>query len=98
MKIIAFIILLVFAVFGFSEFLHIVKSSLNSKKAKKGITLVVDLKQDMAEKQVMYVCENLVWYGKDYANRLVFKIDNIDEKTRENCRNIALKYGIKFDL
>ena len=98
MKTVAFLIILVFAVFGFSEFLHIVKSLFNCKKAKTGTTLVVDLEDGVAEKQVINVCENLVWYGKGYANRVVFKTDNIDEKTRENCRNIALKFGIKFDL
>lgn len=98
MKTVAFLIILVFAVFGFSEFLHIIKSLFNCKKAKTGTALVVDLKDGIAEKQVIYVCENLVWYGKRQADRVVFKTDNIDEKTRENCRNIALKFGIKFDL
>ncbi len=98
MQTVFFLVVLVFAVLGFSEFLHIIKSFINSKNAKTGTTLFVDLKDGIAEKQVIYVCENSVWYGKRYADSVVFKTDGIDEKTRENCRHIALKYGLKFDL
>lgn len=98
MKMVAFLIVLVFAVFGFSEFLHIVKSFLYFRKTETGITLLVDLKEEIAEKQVMYVCENYVWYGKRQADRIVFKTDSISAQTSDNCREIVLKYGMKFDL
>lgn len=98
MQTVVFLVVLVFAVLGFSEFLHIIKSFLNSKGAKTGTTLIVDLKDGIAENQVIYVCENLVWYGKRYADNVVFKTNKIDEKTRENCRYIALRYGFEFDL
>lgn len=96
MEYVGLIILLVFAVFGFSEFLHILKLYIVFPKAKTDSKLVVRLKNDTAEKQTLHTCEQFCWYGKRFASDIVFECDELKAQVYERCRRIALKYGIKI--
>ncbi len=96
MKIILFFVLLLFALFGFCEFLHILKLYIIFPKRKLYSHLVVNLQNDTAQKQLMYVCEQFLWYGKSYADFIVPFCDNLDDETFNKCKLIAQKYGIDF--
>lgn len=98
MKTVVFLILIVFAVFGLSEFLHTVKLFIIFPKRRLYSHLVVNLQNSTAEKQIQYVCEQYVWHGASFADFIVPCAQNLDDNTRERCRQIAKKYGLKFDL
>ncbi len=96
MKTVAFLVLLIFAVFGFSEFIHLVKMRLLFPKKKYGSRLVIDLKKDIAEKQVLYLCEQYNWYGESFANTVKTNAEDLDLETLEKCKNIAKRYDIEI--
>jgi hypothetical protein len=96
MKIIIFLIILGFAVFGFSEFLHLIKLKFIFPKAKLYAHLVINLQNDTAEKQLLYVCEQYNWHGKSFADFIVPFCDNLDNDTFERTREIAQNYGVKL--
>lgn len=96
MKILAFIILVIFAVFGFSEFLHIVRMFLIFPQKKVNTKVVIELQNGIAEKQLLYVCEQYNWYGKYFADAVYVNTDNLDEENYNNCKAIAKKYDIEI--
>lgn len=96
MQYFCFIILLVFAIFGFSEFLHILKLFIVFPKAKINSCLVVKLKNATAEKQMLHTCEQFCWYGKRFADSITFKYEGLDEPIFERCQKIAQRYGMKI--
>ena len=96
MEYIALIVLLIFAVFGFSEFLHILKLYIVFPKAKIDSRLVVKLKNTTAERQILHTCEQFCWYGKRFANDITFECGDLETEVFERCKKIALKYGIKI--
>ncbi len=89
-------IFVLFAIFGLSEFLHIIKLRIIFPKARVDSQLVIKLKNDIAEKQTLYICEQFCWYGKKFADSLRFNCEDIDEEVYERCRCITKKYGIKI--
>ncbi len=93
---ILFIILLIFGVFGFSEFLHILRLKVIFPKRKMYSHLVINLQNGTAEKQLMYACEQMLWYGKNYADFIVPNVSALDDESYKNCKEIAQKYGVKF--
>ena len=96
MKAIIFLIILVFAVFGFSEFLHLLKLRLIFPRRRLCAHFVINLQNDTAEKQLLYVCEQYKWHGKSFADFIVPFCDNLDDDTFERTREIAQEHGIKF--
>lgn len=96
MEYICFVLILIFAVFGFSEFLHILKLYIVFPKAKIHSQLVVRLKNDTAEKQTLHTCEQFCWYGKRFADSVTFECEELDSEVYERCKKIGIKYGIKI--
>ena len=96
MKTVAFLIILIFAVFGFSEFLHIVKMAILFPRKKNASRIVVQLQNDIAEKQMLYVCEQYKWYGKSYADSIILNTQNLDEENLQKCRILAKKYDVEI--
>lgn len=94
MKVLAYIIILVLAVFGFSEFLHTVKLKIIFPKAQINSCLIVKLKDETALKQTEYACEQFSWYGKRFADSLQFNCDLLSDDIRLQCKAIAERYGI----
>ncbi len=90
------VVLLIFAIFGFSEFLHILKLFIIFPKSKIDSQLVIKLKNATAIKQTVYTCEQFCWYGKRFADSLKFECSDLDDEIYESCRKIAQKYGIKI--
>ena len=93
---ILFLILLTFAVFGFSEFLHILRLKFIFPKRKMYSHLVINLQNSTAEKQLIYACEQMLWYGGNYADFIVPDVSALNEESYKNCKEIAQKYGINF--
>ncbi len=98
MKILLFFLLLVLAVFGFSEFLHILKLKTIFPKRRLYSHIVINLQNGIAEKQIVYVCEQMLWHGKNFADFIVLNVENLDKENYELCKGIAEKYDIKYPV
>lgn len=96
MKPFVLIILLVFAIFGFSEFLHILKLHFIFPKRKMYSHLVINLQNTTAEKQLLYAIEQYNWFGTGYADFLVLNCENLSNDVYNRCKKIAEKYDIKY--
>ncbi len=97
MKIVLFLIILFFALFGFSEFLHLIKLKIIFPKRKMYTCLVVNLQNTTAQQQLAFVCEQFCWYGDKFAERLVINCKNLDDDTYLKCQGIARKYNMKLE-
>ena len=96
MKMLLFLIMLIFAVFGFSEFLHILKLRIIFPKRKMYSHLVINLQNDIAERQLLFACEQYKWYRSDFADFILLSCENLDEETYIRCSEIAKKYNVKY--
>ena len=94
MKIVFLVVVLLFAIFGLSEFLHILKLKIIFPKKNLNSHVVVNLQNGIAEKQLFFVCEQMRWYGKNYADFIIPIVSNLDEESYINCKQIAEKYGV----
>ena len=95
MKMLLSLVLLIFAVFGFSEFLHILKLKIIFPRRKMCSHIVVNLQNDTAEKQLLYACEQYNWHRGDFADFIVLSCENLDDETDIRCSEIAKKYNKK---
>ncbi len=96
MEIFCVLCLLAFAVFGFSEFLHIMRLHIVFPKAKINSCLVIKLRDDTAEKQTLYTCEQFRWYGRRFADSISFNCDELSVEVYNHCQKICEKYGIEI--
>ncbi len=93
MKTLLIVIAFIFAVFGFSEFLHSLKLYCVFPKRKLCAHIVCNLQNETAEKQIAFVCEQYLWQGADYADFLIFNGDLLCDKVYESAKIVAEKYG-----
>lgn len=102
MKIFIFAILFIFAIFGLSEFLHVIKLKVFRPKEKMCWHIVINLQNPIAERQMMFAFEQLKWHGRDFADFIIFNCDDLNSDTYVRCNEIANKYNVnlpkKFDL
>lgn len=96
MKIFIFLIMLFFSLFGFSEFLHLIKLKVIFPKRKMCSQLMLILQNDTAEQQLTFACEQLNWYGDKFADMVFADCKNLDEITYIRCQEIANRYGVKL--
>ena len=96
MKLLFFIVLIIFAVFGLSEFLHILKMKYHKDISFKKLNIIVVLCNDDAEKQLIYIGEQYRWYGLKIFSRLVFDTRKLDKEKYEKCKKIAVDYGFEI--
>lgn len=96
MEIFCLLGLLLFAVFGLSEFLHIIKLHILFPKAKINSTLIVKLSNATAENQTLYACEQFFWYGKRFADSVCFDCKDLSYDVYKRCQKICEKYGIEI--
>ncbi len=89
-----YFIFIIFAVFGLSEFLHMLKLFIIFPKAKIKSQLIIKLKNETAEKDVVYICEQFCWYGKKFADTLIFNCEELTCDIYERCKKITEKYGL----
>ncbi len=96
MELFCLLSLLAFAVFGFSEFLHIIRLYIVFPKAKINSCLVIKLRDANAEKQALYACEQFRWYGRRFADSISFDCDSLSKDVYNRCQKICEKYGIEI--
>lgn len=96
MKTFLLLVFLIFAVFGLSEFLHILKLFIIFPKRRLYSHLVVNLQNKTAEKQLLYICEQYKWHGKSFADFIVLGVGELDTQTYNKCKSIANRYGIEI--
>ena len=96
MKLILFFVILILAILGLSEFLHILKLLFISQKRKMYTRLYIELHEDTALKQLAFAGEQLLWLGSKYAEKVVAVGDGLTEETLFECKRLSEKYGIEI--
>lgn len=96
MKIFLFFVILIFAILGLSEFLHILMLLFISQKRKMYTQLYIELHEDTALKQIAFVGEQLLWLGSKYAENIVAVGDGLTKETLFECQRLSEKYGIEI--
>ena len=96
MKILLFFIVLALFILGLCEFLHFLKLLIIFPKRKMHSTLVVMLKEETAEKQIIFSGEQLKWLGNKYADRVIIVAENLSSSTLAECKFLSEKYNFKF--
>lgn len=94
MEIFALLVLLTFAIFGFGEFLHVIKLHIIFPKAKINSSLLIKLFDSTAEKQTLYACEQFCWFGSRFADSICFDCTDLSFEVYARCKKICEKYGI----
>lgn len=93
---ICFFILLIFAIFGFCEASHLLKLLILFPKRNMNSQLVIRLKNETAEKQLIFAGEQYLWLGNKFADSILADNSSLDIPTYLRCKKIAQKYNIKF--
>ena len=93
---ICFFILLVFALFGFCEAVHLLKIMLLFPKRRMESQLVIRLNNKNAEKQLIFAGEQYLWLGDKLADIVLADNSDLDTVTYSRCKEIAKKYNILF--
>ena len=96
MKVLLFVIVLVFSVLGLCEFLHLLKCVLIFPKRQMKSTLVVMLKEETAIRQIIFAGEQYRWLGTKLAERVIVVAENISYDTLAECESLAFRYNFKF--
>lgn len=88
-------ICIIFALFGLSELLHLIK--LRFVSGKKAATYSVLLLSDNdPDRQIAYAGEQRTWLGKAYADHIIAVNSGLCEEDDRLCRETADKYCIDY--
>ncbi len=96
MKFLLFLFVLVLAMLGFSEFLHILKLFWVLPKCNADTRLFIRLKEEIALKQIAFAGEQYLWLGKKYADSVIAVANGLTDQTLLECQDLAKKYNIKI--
>ncbi len=96
MKFLLFFIVLVFALLGLSEFLHILKLKTILPKGNPNVRVVVTLSEETAIKQLEFVCEQYLWLGVKYADEIIALAYDLSDETCFECEKFAKLNDIKI--
>ena len=96
MKVLFFVVILVFSVLGLCEFLHFLKCILIFPNRRMCSTLVVLLREETAISQVTFAGEQYKWLGNKLADRVLVVAENLNSDTLSECENLSAKYNLKF--
>ena len=105
MKVLFFVVILVFSVLGLCEFLHFLKCILIFPNRQMCSTLVVMLREETAnsgivkvngKSQVTFAGEQYKWLGNKLADRVLVVAENLNSDTLSECENLSAKYNLKF--
>ena len=90
-----FMVLVLPAVLGLSEILHIIKKWFLSsgKKAEKILILIPD--NDNFENQILSLSSEYRWQGNKLAEKIFVINSKLDEEYREECNLLVQKVGFK---
>ena len=88
-------ICIIFALFGLSELLHLIK--LRFVSGKKAATYSVLLLSDNdPDRQIAYAGEQWTWLGKAYADHIIAVNSGLSASDDKLCRETADKYCIDY--
>lgn len=93
---ICFFVLLIFAIFGFCEAVHLLKLIILFPKRRMNSQLIIRLENEIAEKQLIFAGEQYLWLGNKFADSILADSSYLDKSTYLRCKKIAQKYNIKF--
>lgn len=96
MKLLIFLVVLIFFILGLCEFLHLLKCFLVFPKRKMHSTLVVMLKEDTAISQIVFAGEQYKWLGSKLADRVIIVASGLRYETLTECEKLAMRYNFKF--
>lgn len=96
MKVLLFVVILVFSVLGLCEFLHFLKCILIFPKRRMHSTLVVMLREETAISQITFAGEQYKWLGTKLADRVIIVAENLKQDTFSECESLAARYNFKF--
>ncbi len=91
-----FIVVFSLSVIGLSDLIHWIWLSIIRPKEKPKKTLLCYLCGEFADLQLRIVFEELLWYGKTYADDLVAIDYDIDESALSRCEEFAKDNNIRF--
>lgn len=75
----------VLALLGLSEFVHIIISAVLRPKAPVKNYLITVLSAEAPEQQLMFNIQQLHWYGKKYAGKLIAVTDGLSVESENLC-------------
>lgn len=91
-----FIVVFSLSVIGLSDLIHWIWISIIKPKDKSKKTLLCYLSGDFADLQLKIAFEELLWYGKNYADDLVAIDYNVGESALSRCIEYARENNIRF--
>ncbi len=94
---ICFFILLIFAVFGLCEAVHLLKLMLIFPKRRMNSQLIINLNNKTAEKQLIFAGEQYLWLGNKFADSIIANGKDLSFDTYLSCKKIAEKYNITLN-
>ncbi len=89
------IVAVFFGILGLTEVLHIFKMLVLKPKKRPKRYLICEIEKDFAKGQILFTAENFRWYGKGFADYVVFVGDEFTEDTRQ-LRSILSESGEIF--
>lgn len=88
-KTVLLVCLVVLAVSGICEIIHSVRLILIRPSRRSGAVCVIWLKKGSAVSQLRFVCEQLRWWGKDFAEHIIAVSSDISGEELETCMKTA---------
>lgn len=84
-----------FALLGLAELFHGIRLYYLSPKKHAETYSVIFLDNICPEQQIKYSIEQLLWFGKSYADKIVAVCSSdLDKENLSICREIAKSYGV----
>lgn len=90
------VLLLIPTMFGLAEMLHLFKIHIISRKRPPQKCLLIGLKDDEAEFELLRVVEEYRWNGKKYAEKIIAVNYGLGDVAKQRCFEIAKENDILF--
>ena len=97
LKYILIALCLIFALFGLSEFLHLLKLKFISGNKAATYSLLL-LSDNMPDRQIAYAGEQRLWHGNAYADHIIAVNAGISDKDDRLCRDTAVGSNYKASV
>ncbi len=87
---------MILALLGLSELIHIIHALCIKPKGKRRIITVVVLEENKAVEDLYFAAVQSAWFGKTFCEYRIAVYDSLDTETYNICKNIADKYDFIF--
>ncbi len=91
-----FIVVFTLSVIGLSDLIHWVWIRIIKPKGRLKKTLLCYISGDFADLQLKIAFEELLWYGKSYADELIAVYCNIEESVFSRCLEYSKQNNIRL--